>query len=324
MSPRNSKHSYLLKGLVRCGGCQGAYVGDPDRHGFSYRCVNRCKRYPSIREGSLDSTVWDAVKRSLKEPETIVAGIRSIEDSDRSHLATERDHDKTALKQIQAEEARVLEAYRLGFLTADQLGTELKGLKARMTLIESHMREQQGAGDISSTRRPLQDFCKLVSERLDVANWAAKRQILMHLLTKISFEGELVRISGRIALPPDAGNSGTASSDNPGGRGDLPIQQYPGADNSSDTTTDRCRNDDRIAATTSWDCGRNSVEASESASIVTFELVTHLFRDQTALVAARTANLAKANSERRRHPSETNQCRLRRNHQDLSRANGRD
>src|SRR5439155_21725635 len=60
-SPRNTKHAYLLKGLVQCGGCQARYVGDPVHGRFYYRCAARCKTRPSITEDKLNALVWNAV-----------------------------------------------------------------------------------------------------------------------------------------------------------------------------------------------------------------------------------------------------------------------
>lgn len=320
LSPRNSKHNYLLRGLVRCGGCGGSYVGDPDSHGFSYRCMNRCKRYPSIRETSLDLTVWNAVKRSLKAPEIVIAGIRAIEQNKRSDLTSERAQDQKALGQIQAEEARILEAYRIGFITADQLGAELKQLKARKALIESNMNQREGSVDISSAQRPIEEFCKSIAEKLDVASWEIRRQILLNLVTKIIFEGELVRISGRISLPPDTKDVSALDRDKPDGQGGGehieadsaksaslrhlrpnskldnvgPSNHNNSKDRIADTTfSNDGRNPGRIANTTSWNSGRNSNESS-----VIFELKTRLCRDQTIALAARKANLLKANAVR--------------------------
>ena len=56
-SPRNEKHEYLLKSLVRCGGCGARYVGDPSHRWFYYRCLKRCKTRRQVREEILDSTV---------------------------------------------------------------------------------------------------------------------------------------------------------------------------------------------------------------------------------------------------------------------------
>jgi len=264
LSPRNSKHNYLLRGLVRCGGCGGSYVGDPDSHGFSYRCMNRCKRYPSIRENSLDLTVWNAVKRALKTPDVVIAGIKAFEQNKRGDLTSDRLQDQKALDQIRAEEVRILEAYRLGFITTSQLGAEIAGLKARRSLIESHMRERQDTADLASAHRPIQEFCKSVAERLDVAGWQARRQMLLHLVTKITFEGELVRISGRIPLPSDTSHVIAIGRDNPDGKGGGHqngtenakatslgcLEEAPKSDNIG-LTSHRSRTDG-IADTTSW------------------------------------------------------------------------
>ena len=320
LSPRNSKHNYLLRGLVRCGGCGGSYVGDPDSHGFSYRCMNRCKRYPSIRETSLNLTVWNAVKRSLKAPEIVISGIKAIEQNKRSDLTSERARDQKALDQIQVEEMRILEAYRIGFITADQLGSEIKGLKARRSLIQSHMHEREGKANIAAAQRSIRDFCKSISDRLDVASWEIRRQILLHLITKITFEGEIVRISGRISLPSDTSHVSSIVRDNPDGHGGGHVNETDsaralssghlqedykidntgslshrsGPDGIADTMLGNDgRNPGRIAGTTPWNDGRNSNE-----STVIFELKTRLCRDQTVALAARKANLLKANAVR--------------------------
>jgi len=61
-SPRNEKHSYLLKGLIRCGGCGKRYVGDSWHGRFYYRCAARCKRLSAVRDYRLNTIVIDAVE----------------------------------------------------------------------------------------------------------------------------------------------------------------------------------------------------------------------------------------------------------------------
>jgi len=56
-SPRNEKHPYLLKGLVRCGGCGARYGGDSWHGRFYYRCLARCKRLPAVREFRLERLI---------------------------------------------------------------------------------------------------------------------------------------------------------------------------------------------------------------------------------------------------------------------------
>ncbi|MEP6960486.1 MAG: recombinase family protein [Acidobacteriota bacterium] len=66
-SPRNEKHFYLLKGLIRCGGCGNRYVGDSWYGRFYYRCSARCKRLPAVRDYRLDNIVADPVEALVPE-----------------------------------------------------------------------------------------------------------------------------------------------------------------------------------------------------------------------------------------------------------------
>jgi site-specific DNA recombinase len=66
-SPRNEKHFYLLKGLIRCGGCGKSFIGDCWHGRFYYRCSARCKRLPAVRDYRLNDIVVDAVETLVTE-----------------------------------------------------------------------------------------------------------------------------------------------------------------------------------------------------------------------------------------------------------------
>src|SRR5207302_11039654 len=70
-SPRNEKHAYLLKGLVRCGACGARYTGDPCHGKFYYRCIARCRKLLTVREEVLDGSVKEAVNALLLNPSMI-------------------------------------------------------------------------------------------------------------------------------------------------------------------------------------------------------------------------------------------------------------
>ncbi len=293
LSPRNTKHGYLLKGLVRCGGCSGAYVGDPGRGTFSYRCVNRCKQQPSIREDFLDETIWTAVKKALQDPQIIAAGIKSVAQHNQTEAQSSVDHDKRALEQIRSEETRILQAYRLGALTIEQLGPELGALRARTSLIYSNKSDRSSTVDINSVLHSVEDYRRAIPERLEALNWDQKRKILQHLLTKITFEGDRVTITGRVS-PGD-----NTPSRPPDGGANRPIAGKLGG---PPVTTENSN----IADTTSWDCARNSTKQIGSGSLpdsvtpveITFELAATVQRDMSAAIAASRANLLKASRAR--------------------------
>lgn len=138
-SPRNERHSYLLKSLVQCGACGGRYVGEPCHGKFYYRCLRRCKRCPTIRENALDNAVWTAVCEAILKPEIIAdqieQGRRELLEQAQTTATVSAEID-IALEQIAAEETRLIEAYRLGALSPAQLGAELEKLNQRRRSIE--------------------------------------------------------------------------------------------------------------------------------------------------------------------------------------------
>jgi site-specific DNA recombinase len=283
-SPRNSKHHYLLVGLVRCGGCSATYVGNPAHGFFTYRCAKRCKAYASVSERSLDTTVWNAVKQALLKPEIIVGAITEI----REHLRAEPTSGlgggleiKRGLEQLLTEESRVVEAYRLGVLSTAQLAKELEGIKARRGFLESQQSNTMASTKPSTAnaRRPLQAFCHDISTRLATLDRERQQQLLRLLLKGVVFEGTRVRIQGVIPL----GDRDPASLSSPDGSG---RSDSPGGS---------------IATTASYLRGRNSPLASDPVrqpGEVLFELIREVEHDNTARIAASRANLLKAMAAR--------------------------
>ena len=306
LSPRNTKHNYLLKSLVRCGGCKGAYMGDPGRGTFSYRCANRCKQYPSIREDFLNETVWTAVKNALQNPQIIAVGIKSVEQSNHTESQSSLNHDKRALDQIRGEETRIIQAFRLGVLTAEQLRSELGALRARVSLINSN-KERTSAVDVNSVLHSVEDYRRAIPQRLESLNWEQKRKILQHLIVKITFEGDRVTIIGRVS-PGD--NAAARLSD---GASTAPVEEnLRGLSTMTDsvnvaytTSMSHARNADVIAGTTPYDRVRNASDSNlrtdRKPVDVTFEFTAAVQRDMSAMIAARKANLLKASKARWPH-----------------------
>jgi site-specific DNA recombinase len=224
-SPRHSKHRYFLTGLIRCGGCNGSYVGDPSHGRFAYRCIKRCRKYLSIREEFLNVTVWDALERALQNPNAILRGLSQHKEVANSNVETMITAEVT---QIDAEELRILQAYRLEILSTEQLKRELLGLKARRSLIQMRTVPTTTSVNTESrnVKRSVKDYCIRVSRRLPALNWDERQRLLRVLVKQILFRGDRVTISGHI--PTEEGSSTEVP----------PVE--------------------RIASTTSWDCDPNT------------------------------------------------------------------
>ena len=210
-SPRNSKHSYLLKGLVRCGGCGARYVGDPCHGKFYYRCLARCKRVPTVREGPLDSAVWEAISEAILNPSIIIDQIKKLQEL-RSKKNEERKGEMavidTAVLEIDKEEERILEAYRLEVLSSEQLGKELEKLKSRRDLVESRRlsftMERNAQREVSEPS--VIDFCTQASNQLNNFSIDEKQQFLRLIIEDVIFNRGQIKIRGVIPVSDQAGD----------------------------------------------------------------------------------------------------------------------
>jgi site-specific DNA recombinase len=259
-SSRNAKHVYLLKGLVRCGGCGSSFVGDPCHGKFYYRCLRRCRRMPTVREERLDKTVWGAITEAILDPKIIlsqVSRLRQSEAEDEQTAGSEAHAVSHALSLIQKEEARLLKAYRTGFITPAQLGRELEQLKQRQSALElrsTSLKNHTAPTANKRLNRTLEEYCQDAAKRIKTFSENERQRFIRLLVDHVVFEGDKVRIRGVIPL------SDAAQSER------LPVSRMPeedtkktGADMITDTNINTF-NSSRIGITETDRDGRNTVE----------------------------------------------------------------
>lgn len=95
-SPRNTKHEYLLRGLIRCGLCGMKYGGafskpKPQNPGNRYysdihskarhehlegRCNNK-----TVRADAIEADIWDEIKELFKDPVKLLAELKAAQQS---------------------------------------------------------------------------------------------------------------------------------------------------------------------------------------------------------------------------------------------------
>jgi site-specific DNA recombinase len=214
-STRNAKHEYLLRGLVRCGGCGATYVGDPNHGAFYYRCYRRCKRFPTIRESLLDTAVWRAIEEVILKPSIIKEqlGVRYDQQcASTEKMQTETTEIERTLDQVQIEEDRILEAYRKGVLSAAQLGRELEQINQRRSTLQVRklsVGNQAEAISLSDAQKSVAGYCKAIAKRLRHFTEQERQRFLRFIVKEITFEGSRVRITGALpVMPPSDENTG--------------------------------------------------------------------------------------------------------------------
>jgi site-specific DNA recombinase len=108
-SPRNARHQYLLRGLIRCGLCNMMYTGsfcrgrkknqfDPGRRYYSdtrdveYRVQleGRCANKP-VRADAIEADVWEEIEELFSDLERLAAQLKEAQQREDQELQSVRD-----------------------------------------------------------------------------------------------------------------------------------------------------------------------------------------------------------------------------------------
>lgn len=231
-STRNSKHSYFLRGMVICGGCGARFVGEPGHGKFYYRCHRRCKKCPTIKADHLDSTVWNALKEVVLNPDLIAGQVEKIQKemaAGARGMPEESRELQKALKHLDKEEVRLLEAYRMSIISPHQLSRELEALKIRRETLENQKAFAAEHNDVRSSlliHRSIKDFCGMVAKRLASFTDFQRQRFMQLIVRAVIFDGKRIKIKGAIPIGDGRRTKGLALGFNPGDSGSgMPSDQ---------------------------------------------------------------------------------------------------
>lgn len=174
MCPRNRKHSYLLRGLIKCGLCGLTFSGITLRgQGDSYyRCNGHQmarglyglngKRCPAkaINGGYVERLVWADIEAFLRDPGDVLERLRdrlSLKDEDRKRQEKELKSLAGRLEQKTAERERMLGLFRRGRIDEptldrqlDAINTEAAGLQSGIEAAERALSAEDRAAQLRS------------------------------------------------------------------------------------------------------------------------------------------------------------------------------
>jgi site-specific DNA recombinase len=221
-SPRNERHFYLLKGLVRCSACGARYVGDPVHGRSYYRCLARCKGCPSVREEALSGAIIGAIRDTLSDPSLVLERLHKQQQENRRigerKVSDAREATK-AIEQIAVEESRLLEAYRSGAMTPLQLGQQLDLLAARRSTLNGRPTGENVAIEPPPEvrRKSIEEYCRETRAKIDALDPVQLRRLLQGLVQEVRFDGSTAVLTGRFPIPTGGGSLPAQNPDPPTG-----------------------------------------------------------------------------------------------------------
>ena len=230
-SPRhNTRNEYLLRGLVRCGRCGGAWVGATTRGRAGredryYRCntrdpynigVRTVCRQPYLRADEAERTVWETCL-DLLEPDALAEEYRRrMAEDGQGGDEGEARKVQADLKAVERQERRWQDAYAAEAIDLATLKTRTEGCRAQRQALEGRLtalgqvrqRRAREADVIAS----LEAFGRSVGAGLAEADFAKRQQVIRLMVAQVVVE-EGGRLRIELAIPRggagDGGSGGT-------------------------------------------------------------------------------------------------------------------
>ncbi|MFH1394718.1 MAG: recombinase zinc beta ribbon domain-containing protein, partial [Candidatus Omnitrophota bacterium] len=202
LSPRNTKHKYLLRGIMYCGNCDSPFGGDTCHGKLYYRCRNRTRTFPDPREckvasvasHKVEGAVWDKLKEALKNPALITDQMQKLSEKAKKNKPDMASIDKD-IKKTEDEENRLLDAYRTNIVSIKQLKDQMEKIQGRKDELEQSKAEASKE-PIRITKSSIVKYCKQIASRLDHLDFEGKRFIVTTLVNSIHLADNKALIKG--------------------------------------------------------------------------------------------------------------------------------
>jgi len=214
--PRESKHEYLLKGLLECGQCHSPYVGSPCHGKLYYRCGNRYRKFPlpkecnagTVKADKIEVVVWQTISEAIQNPDLVIEQIKKHSDTVNEN-AEKLEQEIKVLEQkligVKRGRDRFLDAYGEGTITKQELKELMdKSREEESFLARERARLVEQFSKVMSTseiKRNIYDYCTAIKPHLETLSFQEKRQILQLLVRKVILEHDgTVRIKATIPI----------------------------------------------------------------------------------------------------------------------------
>ncbi len=191
--PRNSRHAYLLRSLIRCAVCGLSFCGTWTR-GPRYRCngsmahrgqfAGKCIG-ASIKGEKLEAAVWSDVSRFLLDPQVLVDELLAESDDARTRAAAEAERSTliAARSAAQHRRKRAIDLYTRAKLSDDEFDAIAADVERELKTLDDRLAGLEPADD------PLDDAVSAdtlaeIRERLAEEVSDAERQEIVQLLVR--------------------------------------------------------------------------------------------------------------------------------------------
>ena len=193
--PRNTRHAYLLRSVIRCAVCGLAFCGTWARTKPRYRCNgSMVERGPfpgkcigaSIDGSRLEDTVWSDICRFLSEPQDLIDELLAESNEAEARAAVEADHTTLTAARDAARDRRkrAFDFYSRGKVSEDEFDAIAAEVDQELQKINERLADLQREKDTLQDPVASEQVLAEIRKRLDGGLTQAERQEIVQLLVR--------------------------------------------------------------------------------------------------------------------------------------------
>jgi len=216
---------YLMQGLLVCAQCQYAYYGKAIstktakgqvRDYAYYRCIGtdayrfggeRVCANTQVRTDLLEAAVWQEVCDLLADPARLAAEYQRRLEQPQVGAG---DEVEAMLGKLRSGLTRLIDGYADGFIERHEFEPRVARLRQRISALEEQAQQLQTTKALQAELRliigRLEEFASKVHDRLAVADWQTRRELIRTLVKRVEIDHDQVTVVFRVNPDPSAEN----------------------------------------------------------------------------------------------------------------------
>ncbi len=221
-SERNTKHPYLLRGMLEHLPCGYKMSSENHKDSLVYRCRQRANNFPERRSCHgwyttklVDDLIWETISGILAHPQPVATYLkRKGKDSAKIANAAQETIQllDRQMSELKSKEEKVASDYASGVLKPEQIAVLMNGLDVKRQKIaekkSATVKELEGLGTPAEVISDgLKKTFGLIQRRISGASFETKRAVLKLLVEKVVLEKKKATIKVKIPSPFQAVDS---------------------------------------------------------------------------------------------------------------------
>jgi site-specific DNA recombinase len=211
----NNKHNYLLRGLVVCGLCGCMASGYVSNKSTYYNCgAKRNKNKYSnphdeviqVKHKPFDEKVWTGLTELLSDPENLKAQLEKRIEAKKEKMpfAQSMNEFDKELGQLEAQEKRILDAYREAIISLEELKSQKEKISSRRRVLETKKKaalsHTESLGQPKITLDMLGDVSARFQRVMAKANFETREKLVSRLVNSVTLMTNKAIVKGNIPI----------------------------------------------------------------------------------------------------------------------------